>query len=69
MSACREGINGRQVADAAHERRPQLKVLFITGFAENTAVGAGRLPAGMDLMTKPFVLRALGQNIRDLIGR
>lgn len=62
------GVNGRQVADAARAWRPQLKVLFITGFAANAAVGDGRLPAGMALMTKPFVLTAFGQKIRDLIA-
>ena len=55
------GMNGREVADAAREFRPQLKVLFITGFAKNAAIANGHLPAGMALMTKPFVLTALGQ--------
>jgi CheY-like chemotaxis protein len=32
-------MNGRQMADAARQSRPQLKVLFITGYAENAAVG------------------------------
>jgi signal transduction histidine kinase len=62
------GINGRQVADAARETRPQLRVLFITGFAENAAVGNGHLAAGMAVITKPFVLTTLSQKIRDLIG-
>ena len=35
------GMNGRQLADAARQRRPDLKVLFITGYAENAAVGNG----------------------------
>ncbi|RZM02231.1 MAG: response regulator, partial [Sphingomonas sp.] len=37
------GMNGRQVADAARALRPGLKVLFITGYAENAAVGNGHL--------------------------
>ena len=41
------GINGRQVADAARISRPSLKVLFITGYAENAAVGNGLLEPGM----------------------
>jgi CheY-like chemotaxis protein len=40
------GLNGRQVADAARATRPDLKVLFVTGFAENAAVGNGLLDAG-----------------------
>lgn len=52
-------LNGRQVADAARAMRPGLTVLFITGFAENAAVGNGHLEAGMELLTKPFTLEAL----------
>lgn len=37
------GMNGRQVADAARLSRPGLKVLFVTGYAENAAVGNGHL--------------------------
>ena len=48
------GLNGRQVADAARLGRPDLKVLFVTGFAENAAVGNGHLDAGMEVITKPF---------------
>jgi signal transduction histidine kinase len=61
------GINGRQVADAARLVRPDLKVLFITGFAENAVVSSARLAPGMAVITKPFVLSALNQKIRELI--
>ncbi len=54
------GMNGRQMADAARAHRPDLKVLFITGYAENAAVGDGRLAPGMAVMTKPFPIEALG---------
>jgi PAS domain S-box-containing protein len=63
------GMNGRQVADAARVARPGLKVLFITGYAENAAVGNGHLDAGMEIVTKPFVMATLGAKIRDLIDR
>jgi signal transduction histidine kinase/CheY-like chemotaxis protein len=61
------GLNGRQVADAGRVTRPDLKVLFITGFAENAAIGNGHLGSGMEVMTKPFVMSALANKIRDLI--
>jgi PAS domain S-box-containing protein len=63
------GMNGRQVADAAREVRPDLKVLFVTGYAENAAVGNGHLDAGMEVMTKPFVMAALGEKVREMIER
>ncbi|WP_238193033.1 hybrid sensor histidine kinase/response regulator [Methylobacterium frigidaeris] len=61
------GMNGRQVADAARVTRPDLKVLFITGYAENAAVGNGYLDCGMQVLTKPFAMEALASRIRDLI--
>jgi PAS domain S-box-containing protein len=63
------GMNGRQVADAAREYRPDLKVLFITGFAENAAVGNGHLEPGMEVMTKPFVMAELADKITEIIER
>jgi len=63
------GLNGRQVADAARESRPDLKILFITGFAENAIVGGGLSAAGMAVITKPFVISTLRQKVRDLIER
>ena len=62
------GMNGRQMADTARLGRPGLKVLFITGYAENAVVGNGHLDPGMHVMTKPFAMEALAMRIRDLIG-
>jgi signal transduction histidine kinase len=61
------GLNGRQVADAARAARPDLKVLFITGFAENAVLGSGHLSPGMAVITKPFDLSALSQKVRGMI--
>ena len=62
------GINGRQVADAARVSRPTLKVLFITGYAENAAVGSSRLEKGMFVMTKPFPMETLAARIREIMA-
>jgi PAS domain S-box-containing protein len=61
------GLNGRQVADAARVSRPKLKVLFITGYAENAVIGQGRLEPGMFVMTKPFQMDKLASRIRDIL--
>lgn len=61
------GLNGRQVADAARETRPDLKVLFITGYAENAAVGNGLLAPGMEVLTKPFVMADLAAKVTEMI--
>jgi PAS domain S-box-containing protein len=61
------GLNGRQVADAGRSVRPGLKVLFITGYAENAVLSHGHLDPGMHVMTKPFAMDALATRIRELI--
>ena len=61
------GMNGRQVADAARVLRPGLRVLFITGYAENAVVGNGHLEPGMEVLTKPFAIDDLADRIRRLI--
>ncbi|CAN5602409.1 PAS domain-containing protein [soil metagenome] len=61
------GVNGRQVADAARTTRPDLKVLFVTGYAENAVVGNGHLDAGMQVITKPFAMTTLGAQVREII--
>ena len=63
------GMNGRQIADAARRTRPDLKVLFITGYAENAVVGNGHLAPGMAVLTKPFEIAAFGHKVRDMIDR
>ncbi|MDB6001230.1 MAG: hybrid sensor histidine kinase/response regulator, partial [Rhizobacter sp.] len=63
------GLNGRQVFDAGRVVRPLLKVLFITGYAENAAVGNGHLERTMDVMTKPFEVAALVHKVREMIKR
>jgi DNA-binding response OmpR family regulator len=55
------------VADAARITRPELKVLFITGYAENAVVGNGHLDAGMQVITKPFAMSVLGMRVREII--
>jgi len=53
------GMNGQQLADAARAKRPGLAVLFVTGFAEDAAVGGGRSLPELELLIKPFTLEAL----------
>ena len=57
----------RQMADAARVRRPDLNVLFITGYAENAAISNGRLEPGMHVLSKPFPMEMLAARIRSII--
>ncbi len=62
------GMNGRQLADAALRMRPQLNVLFTTGYARNAIVHGGRLDPGVQLLPKPFTYAALAAKIAELLG-
>lgn len=61
------GMNGRQLAEIGRQLRPDLKVLFITGYAEHAAVRGGFLDPGMQLITKPFTFDLLTAKVREMI--
>ncbi len=60
------GLNGRQLADAAREKRPSLKVLFMTGYAESAA-SKSFLARGMEIVPKPVTMEVLAAKIREMI--
>jgi CheY-like chemotaxis protein len=62
------GMNGRQLADALRSSRPDLKVLFITGYAESAVLNHGHLEPGMHVITKPFAMETLASRIKELIA-
>ncbi|OYT85369.1 MAG: hybrid sensor histidine kinase/response regulator [Pseudomonas sp. PGPPP4] len=62
------GMNGRQMADAGRQSRPGLRTLFITGYAENAAIGNGHLDPGMEILTKPFAVDTLAARVREMMG-
>ncbi|WP_170116485.1 PAS domain S-box protein [Devosia submarina] len=61
------GLNGRQIADAGRQLRPGLKVLFMTGYAENATLASGFLEPGMQMITKPFSMENLATRIKDMV--
>jgi signal transduction histidine kinase len=62
------GVNGRQLADEALKRRPDLRVLFTSGYTRNAIVHGGRLDAGVALIGKPFTYAALAEKIRQVLS-
>ena len=63
------GMNGRQLADAAREHRPHLKVLFVTGYDEQAALGSGLMAQGMAILTKPFNISSFSAKVQDLMDK
>lgn len=60
------GMNGRQLAGAAAERRPDLKVLYMTGYTANAIVHHGVIDAGVNFLGKPFSVAALAAKIKGM---
>ena len=61
------GMNGRQLADEALRRRPELRILFTTGYTRNAIIHHGRLDADVELLTKPFTSDALVKKVRQIL--
>jgi PAS domain S-box-containing protein len=61
-------MNGRQMADAARIKRPHLKMVFITGYADNAAISNGHLEPDMYVLIKPFTMDSLARRIREILG-
>lgn len=60
-------MNGRKLADAALKARPDLKVIFMTGFTKNAVVHNGVLDPGVNFLAKPFSLEELSAKIREVL--
>ena len=61
------GMNGRKLSEAAVAQRPDLKVLFTSGYTRNAIVHDGRLDAGVELISKPFTQALLASRLRDIL--
>ncbi len=61
------GMNGRQLSEEVLRRRPDIKVLFVTGYTRNAIIHHGRLDPDIDLLTKPFTADALTRKIRQIL--
>jgi PAS domain S-box-containing protein len=61
-------LNGWQVADAGRALRPKLRVLFVTGYAENAVLNHSPAERGVNVLTKPFLLEVLASRIQLLIS-
>jgi hypothetical protein len=62
------GTNGRQLAEMMRERRPGLKVLFVTGYANKAAIKNEYLGRGMDILTKPFTIDELAHKVQTMLS-
>ena len=61
------GLNGRKLAQEAKLRRPELKILYMTGYSRNAIVHQGRLDLGVDLLQKPITSDQLAAAVRKAL--
>lgn len=61
------GMNGRELADEAQRRRPDLMVLYTTGYTRNAIVHNGTLDAGVQLIVKPYSLEILARKVASIL--
>jgi PAS domain S-box-containing protein len=61
------GMTGRQLADEARRRKPELKTLFISGYTEDSIVHQGKLEPGVNFLSKPFRRRDLALKVREAL--
>jgi PAS domain S-box-containing protein len=63
------GMNGRELAQRVAEIRPNMKVLYMSGYTENAIGHNGTLDAGITLLQKPFTLHALKAKVREVLDQ
>jgi FixJ family two-component response regulator len=63
------GASGRELGKQAQTLRPELPVLYMTGYSRNAVVHHGRLDEGVDLLQKPVGQQALADRVRDMLDR
>jgi signal transduction histidine kinase len=61
------GMNGRKLAEEARLRRPDLKILYMTGYSRNAIMHQGRLDIGVDLLQKPIISEQLASAVRKML--
>ncbi len=59
------GMNGREVAEEARKRYPDIKVLFTSGYTENAIIHHGKLDDGVEMLSKPYTRQTLARRVRE----
>jgi DNA-binding NtrC family response regulator len=61
-------MDGAKLAEQLSSERPEMKVLFVSGYAENTVLQHGAIDIAGQFLQKPFTLKSLARKIREALG-
>ncbi len=61
------GMNGRELANRLSPTRPEMRILYMSGYTENHIGHNGTLDEGITLLQKPFTLSALRSKVREML--
>jgi CheY-like chemotaxis protein len=62
-------MSGSELAELARRDRPEIKVLFMSGYTRDAIMRDGRLETGVELLSKPFTFAALSKKLRAVMDR
>jgi FixJ family two-component response regulator len=62
-------MHGRALAQEAKKQRPDMRVLYTSGYTQDTMVHQGKLDEGVELLNKPYRRRDLAMKVREILDR
>ena len=63
------GSNGPQLFERLRRQRPDLRVLYVSGYTDDTILHQGQLSPGVEFLQKPFTADALNRRVREVLDR
>jgi FixJ family two-component response regulator len=63
------GIDGPELAKLLAAKRPDMRVLYVSGYADHAIVQHGHLEPGLAFLQKPFTANGLAQKVREVLDR